>query len=121
MDEVEIRSTNVKITLGKLAKEGIEAHSGGDAAACVQTALLYYADRLQSARPPIPPPRFLDELHSCGAVEIVDPAIDAETQATLESEAHRRRTSVEELSAHAVLVYLAELDAVYQDTPEGLR
>lgn len=111
----------MKITLGKFIKEGIESRTGHDAATGVQAALLYYADRVRSSRPPVPSPSFLQELRSCGAVELVEPALGPETEALLAEEARRQETTVEDLSAHAVMVYLAELDAAYQDTPEGLR
>lgn len=111
----------VKLTLGKFAKEGIESRTGRDVTAGVRAALLYYADRVRSARPPIAPPPFLEELRSCGAVEVIEPAIGPEAEAVLEGEARRHATSVEELSTHAVLLYLAELDAAYQETPDGLR
>jgi len=111
----------VKIALGKLAKEGIESQTGHDATTGVGAALLYYADRVRSARPVVAPPTFLRELRSCGAVELVEPAVCGETERVLTEEARRHSVSVEDLSAHAVLVYLAELDAAYQETPEGLR
>lgn len=111
----------VRFKLGKFAKEGIEARTGHDVTAGVQAALLYYADRVRSARPPVGPPPFLDELRACGAVEVVEPVVGPETEAVLKGEARRHSTSVEELSTHAVLLYLAELDAAYQETPDGLR
>lgn len=111
----------MKVTLGKLAIKGIETYAGGASTACVQAALLHYAGRLRSSRPPVEVPDFLRELRSCGAVEVVEPPIDRATEAALEREARRQRTSLEEISVHAVLVYLAELDAAHQGTPEGLR
>ena len=111
----------VKIALGRLAKEGIASQTGSDPTAGVEAALLYYVDRVRSARPVVAPPLFLRDLHSCGAVELVEPAVCPETERVLSEEARRHAVSVEELSAHAVFVYLAELDAAYQETPEGLR
>lgn len=111
----------VKIPLGRLAKESIESQTGNGATAGVEAALLYYADRVRSARPVVAPPRFLRDLHACGAVELVEPGVSRETERVLTDEARRHAVSVEELSAHAVLVYLAELDAAYQETPEGSR
>lgn len=108
----------MKITLGKIAKEGIEAHleAGGDVEAVVRTALRRYTDLLDSAEPPLlPPPFSAGRKGPDGALEL---RLDAEMQDLLERQARDGSVTVEELAAHAVLLYLAELDAIAAITVE---
>lgn len=100
----------MKVTLGKIAKEGIEAHAAGNADAVVRAALRRYTDLIESAKPPLSPPPFsAGGTESGGGLEFM---LDPEMQAALERQARDASASVEDLAAHAVLLYLAELDAV---------
>lgn len=100
----------MKVTLGKIAKEGIEVHAEGDVAALVRAALLRYSDLIESAKPPLSPPPFsAGETESGASLEFV---LEPEMQAALERQARGGAASAEDLAAHAVLLYLAELDAV---------
>ncbi len=100
----------MKVRLGKIAREGIEAHAEGDVDAVVRAALLRYTDLLDSAEPPLSPPPFSAARRRSGrALEFL---LDPETQALLERQARSASASVEEVAAHAVLLYLAELDSV---------
>jgi hypothetical protein len=100
----------MKVTLGKLACSGIEAHLGHDIAAGTRTALFHYARKLKAGRRPLPPPHFLDDLASQEPAVAFDLTVDPETEAVLEQEALRQRTTLGRLAAHTVLVYLAELE-----------
>jgi hypothetical protein len=100
----------MRIALGKFACSGIEAHLGDDIPAGVSTALFHYARKLKAGRRPIAPPRFLDAQEASEAQVAFDLAIDPETEAVLEREALRQRTTMSQLAAHTVLVYLAELE-----------
>lgn len=98
----------VNVELGKLACSGLEGHFGTDLAAGARKALLHYAYRLKAGRRPIAAPRFLRSDSSPHAK--LDLTLDRETEALLAQEAQRQRTTTSRLAAHAVLVYLAELE-----------
>ena len=100
----------MKVALGKFACKGIETHLGGDIPDGTRKALFHYARKLKAGRRPMAPPRFLsDQAPPQGGIAF-DLTIDPETEAALEQEALRQRTTVERLAAHTVLVYLAELE-----------
>lgn len=100
----------MKVTLGKIAKEGIEAHAEGDVDAVVRAALLHYAALVDSAKPPLSPPPFSAAPKEAGSS--LEFMLDPEIQVVLERQARGASASVEDLATHAVLLYLAELDAV---------
>lgn len=83
---------------------------GADIPAGVRTALLHYAGKLKTGRKPVAFPAFLADLAPQEAKITFDLTVDAETEAMLEREALRQRTTMSQLVAHAVLVYLAELE-----------
>ena len=98
----------VHVELGKLACSGLEGHFGTDLSVGVRKALLHYAYRLKVGRMPLAPPRFLrSDPSPCVKVDLT---LDRESEAVLAQEAHRQQTTMSQLAAHAVLVYLAELD-----------
>jgi hypothetical protein len=99
----------MRIALGTFTRRGIEAQLGDDLGAAVQAALCHYAGKLKAGRPPIGPPSFAREPTADSAVAL-DLAVDSEIEALLEREAVRQETSLSQLAAHTVLVYLAELD-----------
>jgi hypothetical protein len=100
----------MKVTLGKIACSGIETHLGADVAAGVRMALFHYANKLKTGRKPTPFPRFLADRTPQEPEMAFDLLVDAETEAVLEQEALRQRTTMDQLVTHAVLVYLAELE-----------
>ena len=100
----------MRVALGKLACSEIETHLGDDIPAGVRTALFHYARKLKAGRRPISPPRFLDDMAPQESAVAFDLAVDPETEAMLEQEALRQRTTIGQLAAHTVLVYLAELE-----------
>jgi hypothetical protein len=102
----------MKVVLNTFACSGIEAFLGRDIAAGVQTALRHYTRRGGSSeRRTRELPRFISSpsLGSCGAD--LELAVDPEIQAVLEREARESGgVPVEQVAAHAVLVYLADRD-----------
>lgn len=98
----------VNVELGKLACSGLEGHFGTDLTVGARKALVHYAYKLRVGRRPIAAPRFLD---SPAAAEVkVELTLDRETEALLAQEADRLQITTSRLAAHAVLVYLAELE-----------
>jgi hypothetical protein len=100
----------MRVTLGKFACSGIEAHLGEDIPAGVRTALFHYTHKLKTGRRPVSFPSFLSGGAEPDPAVDFDLAVDAETEAMLEREALRQRTTTSQLVAHSVLVYLAELE-----------
>jgi hypothetical protein len=110
----------MRVALGKLACTGIEAHLGDDIPAGVRTALFHYARKLKAGRSPVAPPRFLGDQEAPEAQVSFDLAVDPETEAVLEQEALRQRTTMTQLASHTVLVYLAELEFLGVSPRAGL-
>jgi hypothetical protein len=100
----------MKVALGKLACSGIETHLGDDIPAGTRTALFHYARKLKAGRRPPAQPRFLADQTPLEPEVAFELTIDPETEAMLEQEALRQRTTLSQLAAHTVLVYLAELE-----------
>lgn len=100
----------MKIALGKFASSGLETHLGPDIPAGVRTATFHYVAQLRSGRPPRAFPRFLSNRRPSEPGVEIEMIVDAETEALLDREALRQRTTANELVAHAVLAYLAELE-----------
>lgn len=98
----------VNVELGKLACSGLEGHFGTDLSVGARKALLHYAYKLKVGRRPIEAPRFLTSDPTPYAR--FDLTLDRVTEEVLEQEARRQNISMSRLAAHAVLVYLAELD-----------
>lgn len=105
--------TVMKIELGNFAREGIEARLGARAETGARTAMLRYADRLDSTESPLPLPEFLLDRGPSEDLQLeLELELDAEVKATLEREAARQMVPLDRIASHAVLTYLAELDAV---------
>lgn len=100
----------MKVPLGTFACNGIEAYLDADIAAGVRTALSDFTQRLESGRRPVDLPRGPLEPVSAEPVKAVDLLLDERTWQLLRREACRQSTTVAQLAAHSVLVYLAELD-----------
>ncbi len=100
----------MKVALGKFACSGIETHLGDDIPAGTRKALFHYARKLKAGRRPLAPPRFLGDQAPLEGEVAFDLSVDPETEAMLEQEALRQRTTLSQLAAHTVLVYLAELE-----------
>ena len=109
----------MKVPLGKFACNGIEAFLDSDIPAGVRAALSDFTRRVESGRPPVGLPRFSDFSDAAGAEPALDLdlPVDDRTWRVLEREAARQGTTVSQLAAHSVLVYLAELDRL--TPPDG--
>lgn len=100
----------MKVPLGTFACNGIEAHLDADLVAGVRAALTDFTQALESGRAPIDLPRTSLESVSAEPVKAVDLPLDESAWQLLRREARRQGTTVSQLAAHSVLVYLAELD-----------
>lgn len=101
----------MKVVLGKFARSGIETQLGTDLAVSVQAALTHYTRRLKSTWAPLAPPLFRKSQAADDPAEPFDLTVEAEVEAALETEARRHEVPVQEILAHAVLTYLADLDS----------
>lgn len=101
----------MRIALGTFARLGIEARFGADVEAVVEAALRHYARRSRSQRAPISVPPFRrPDLGIETDLELeLSPGEEIET--ALEAEAAEQGVPLPLLCAHAVLVYLADIDA----------
>jgi hypothetical protein len=99
----------MKVNLGPLAREAIESRLGTDVSAGVQAALLHYARRVRSGQKPVPYPGFLEGSSTEAGGEL-DISVDPEVEQVLTDEMRRQGLSLDQVAAHAVFVYLADLD-----------
>lgn len=100
----------MRVVLGTFACTGIEAFVGRDIAAGVQAALRHYTGRDELDRGPDEFPR-LPEYPLCRSGAELELSVDPEIEAALEREARNSGgVSMDQLVAHAVLAYLADLD-----------
>jgi hypothetical protein len=102
----------MRVVLSTFACNGIEAFLGRDIGAGVQAALRHYTRSKGSSDRTAPAfPRFLRGSTDDRSGVDLELAVDPEIQAVLEREARESGdVSVEQIAAHAVLVYLADLD-----------
>lgn len=101
---------SVKVPLGTFTCNGIEAHLDADIAAGVRAAISDFTQRLESGQAPIALPKGPLGTVSAETTTAVDLPLDEPTWQLLDREARRQSTTVAQLAAHSVLVYLAELD-----------
>jgi hypothetical protein len=94
----------MKVLLGPLAKSALESRVGSNLSVAINAALDYYVGRIDSDRPPAPVPDFLVAHGSQFEVRV-----DERIEIALVADAEAHGVGVPELTAHAVLVYLAEL------------
>ena len=107
----------MKIALGTFACNGIETYLDADVAVGVRAALNDFTQRLESGRPPLSPPGALWDADPTEPARAVDLPLDERTWHLLWREALRQGTTVDQLAAHSVLAYLAELDRL--TPPDG--
>jgi len=100
----------VKVSVGKFARSGIENQLGSTVGAGVEAALIHYSRRLDSGRAPLAPPAFLNDRAPGDPASMLELTVDPQLLAKLEREAQCHRVALDRLVAHAVLVYLADLD-----------
>ncbi|HXR31559.1 MAG TPA: hypothetical protein VN752_10520 [Solirubrobacterales bacterium] len=78
----------------------------------MRNALLHYVAQLESGWRPPEYPGFLRRRSPESPSTALELQVDADTQVALQREVLRVGTPLEQLAAHAVLVYLAYLDEV---------
>lgn len=111
----------MKVRLGTFARKGIEAQLGADLVETVETAVNHYTLKIESGRPPMAPPQFLGTSTSSQfgtstsaradqELEEIEITLDSHTEALLRREAMRHGIDVDAVTAHSVMIYLAELD-----------
>lgn len=100
----------VKVALGTFACNGIETYLDADVAAGVRAALSDFTQRLELGLLPSAMPRAPLDAVPVEPAMAVDLPLDERTWHLLWREATRQGTTVDQLAAHSVLVYLAELD-----------
>ena len=106
----------IRVTLGTLARSGVESYFGDDVPRGVRTAVVYYAHRLRAECVPLRPPAFAAaEMDQPGSDPPVETTVDAEDEEAFAAGARAAGTTVEQLALHAVLLYLAELEALGVD------
>ncbi|MGZ8665943.1 MAG: hypothetical protein ACXWZM_02385 [Solirubrobacterales bacterium] len=101
----------MRVELGHFARSGIETHVGGDLAGGVQAALRHYWRRLKSGTKPVQLPRGWADPLLEGTGASFELPVDSEIRLTLEREAERQATTADRVVLHAILIYLADLDA----------
>jgi hypothetical protein len=106
----------VKVVLGTFACFCIENQLGLDLSTGVEQALRHYARRLESATKPVALPRFShdqasDDQASDGQAAEFELPVEPEIEAMLMRESRLREVPIERLLAHAVFVYMADLDS----------
>jgi hypothetical protein len=112
----------VNVQLGEIACSGLEGHFGPDISAGTRRAMIHYAYKLKAGRRPPAVPGFLDDPPEPQAV--FDLTLDKDSEDALAREALRQQVSLTRLVAHAVLVYLAELEflgVAPRGTADGTR
>ena len=100
----------MQVVLGSFTRQGIEDRLGPDLPAGVEIALLYYVGKLRSGRGAPSFPSFLQNTGIEGPLEEVELHVGAEVESMLSIEAERQHATVDQLAAHSVFLYLAELD-----------
>lgn len=103
------------VGLGQFMRQGIEDRLGPDIPAGVEIALLFYLGKMRPGRsaPSFPP--FLQSGVFGAPVAEVDLNVGPEVEALISGEAERQHISVDRLAAHAVFIYLAELDRLEEE------
>ena len=82
--------------------------TGDSRAAALHTAVSYYLGDPESGRAAKRVPQFARRVESAGGLEI---DVDADLYAQLEREARRQQVTPDLLATHAVLYFLADLEA----------
>ncbi len=102
----------MRVALGKFTQSGIEQEHGEDVAGTVERGLLHYTRRLRSGWTPAGIPSFSREAPLSPADEF-EVRVGPEAEAVLEYEARRQQVPMHLLISHAVLTYMADLDALF--------
>ena len=100
----------MRVTLGRIACNGIESQWGPDIPAGARAGLGQYSRTLESGQVPIGIPRFCRDQPRPIPGLTFDVAIDADEQVALERAADQEGVTVDQFVRHAILVFLADLD-----------
>lgn len=119
-EQLLLRGFSMRVAIGNLACSGIEARLDADARRGVVAALICYLDRLSSGSRPLPPPSFSCDPSAAEGSRSFELQVPPRARVALEREARRHGVSLDRISAHAVFLYLADLDAdiVRKSTPD---
>lgn len=88
------------------------APAGVGVAEAVRSAVVHYVRELKRGRA-VPFPRFGRANDRGAALAGIDLDLDGETATAIEREAERQHVAIEQVLAHAVFVYLADVDSAY--------
>jgi hypothetical protein len=114
----------VNIVLEPFARSAIESRFGSDLNRGAQSALRHYARRVRSRRRPPVVPKFMrgGPVDHSMATEL-DLPVPYEVSAILRREARLQRVSVDRIVAHAIYVYLADMETgtVTEEAEEEAR
>jgi hypothetical protein len=118
-------SDPVNIVLEPFARSAIESRFGPDLNRGAQSALRHYARRVRSRRRPPVVPEFMrggGEVDRSMATEL-DLAVPYEVSSILRREAQLQRVSVDRIVAHAIYVYLSDMEtgSVTEEAEEDPR
>jgi hypothetical protein len=115
----------VNIVLEPFTRSALESRFGSDLNRGAQSALRHYARRVRSRRRPPMVPEFMRNggpVDSSMATEL-DLPVPYEVSAILRREARLQRISVDRVVAHAIYVYLADMETgtVAEEAEEDAR
>jgi hypothetical protein len=96
----------------RVGGSGVEASAGAKPADAVRSAVLHYVRELKRGRA-VPFPRFGRGSDHASTLAGIDLDLDGDTASELEREAERQHVRIEQLLAHAMFVYLADVDSAY--------
>lgn len=111
----------MRVSIGKFAQSGIETRLGADLAAAAKDGLTHYTRLLTSDEPPLDVPRFYADRPPGEGEEQLDIPVDPEVEDVLKQEARRQQVPLSQILSHAILVYLAGLDAAAAPEPDLLH
>jgi hypothetical protein len=119
-DGLVLQEGALKIALGTFASWALRERLGTDPVGGVEAALLYYAERARTSRAELLRPDLYRDLgrKPQGITFEVDPSPAVE--GVLRCEAKRFEVPIERVVTHAVLLYLADLDAA-SEAAQGTR
>jgi hypothetical protein len=114
---------HMKVILGPLSIAGLEENVGPDLPAAIDAALVHYVGKLDSGKrlPRFPEFTPVQGIRGVGGESRADTAagrveveveVEEGVMASLAAEADRQGVGLTDLAAHAVLVYLAEVDLI---------
>jgi hypothetical protein len=102
----------LRVVLEPFAVASLETRFGSDVSVGTQAALRHYVRRLRSQRKPVAIPSFRrgPEAGTLAGPEL-ELSVPPDVEAALTREARRQGVSLERIVAHAVFVYVADLEA----------